>query len=113
MVNAYLKKAIRVLNETFNELKLEKHPDKTDIGRIERGFDFLGYHFSPQGLSLAQKTIENFVEKALRLYEQGPPHRRMKRLGEYIHRWAGLCRRAPYPRRGAGGLAGGRWEDAN
>jgi len=23
-----LKKAIRVLNQTFNELKLEKHPDK-------------------------------------------------------------------------------------
>ena len=24
-----LKRAIRVLNETFDELKLEKHPDKT------------------------------------------------------------------------------------
>jgi RNA-directed DNA polymerase len=84
-----LKKATRVLNETFNELKLEKHPDKTCMGRIEKGFDFLGYHFSPQGLTLAQKTIDNFVEKALRLYEQEPPHRRMKRLGEYSHRWAG------------------------
>ena len=40
-----LKKAIRVLNQTFNEPKLEKHPDKTLIGRIEHGFDFLGYHF--------------------------------------------------------------------
>lgn len=75
-----LKKAIRVLNETFNELKLEKHPDKTSMGRIENGFDFLGYHFSPEGLSLEQKTIDNFVEKALRLYEQEPPHRRMKLL---------------------------------
>jgi RNA-directed DNA polymerase len=84
-----LKKAIAVLNETFNELKLEKHPDKTAMGRIEKGFDFLGYHFSPQGISLAQKTIDNFVEKALRLYEQEPPHRRMKRLGEYCHRWVG------------------------
>ncbi len=63
-----LKKAIRVLNETFNELKLEKHPDKTSMGRIEKGFDFPGYHFNPQGLSLAQKTIDDFVEKALRLY---------------------------------------------
>jgi len=42
-----LKKAVRVLNQTFDELKLEKHPGKTFIGRIERGFDFLGYHFSP------------------------------------------------------------------
>jgi len=32
-----LKKAIRVMNQTFNELKLEQHPDKTLIGRTERG----------------------------------------------------------------------------
>ena len=84
-----LKKAIRVLNETFSELKLEKCPDKTDMGRVEKGFDFLGYHSGPEGPSLAQKTIDNSVEKALRLYEQGAPHRRMKRLGEYCHRWVG------------------------
>jgi hypothetical protein len=54
---------------------------------LPAGFDFLGYHFSPQGLTLAQKTIDNFVEKALRLYEQEPPHRRMKWIGEYVIRW--------------------------
>ena len=26
-------------------------------GRIEKGFDFLGYQFSPQGLTLARQTI--------------------------------------------------------
>ncbi len=31
----------------------EKHPDKTFIGRSEKGFDFLGYHFSRDGLSMA------------------------------------------------------------
>ena len=82
-----LKKAIRVLNQTFNELKIEKHPEKTVIGRIERGFDFLGYRFKPDGLSLAKKTITNFVTKALRLYEQESPQRRMRRLGEYEDRW--------------------------
>jgi hypothetical protein len=40
------------------------------FGRIERGFDFLGYHFSPMGLTAAQRTIANFIEKASRLYEQ-------------------------------------------
>ncbi|MGO9121261.1 MAG: hypothetical protein ACLQPD_27075 [Desulfomonilaceae bacterium] len=54
-----------MLNETFSELKLQKHPDKTCMGRIEKGFDFLGYHFSPHGLTLAQKTIDKF--DALRL----------------------------------------------
>ncbi len=33
-----LKKAIGVLNATFTEIKLEKHPDKTAMGRIEKGF---------------------------------------------------------------------------
>jgi hypothetical protein len=44
--------------------------------RIERGFDFFGYHFSPAGLGVAKQTIANFIEKASRLYEQdlpGPP----------------------------------------
>jgi len=82
-----LKKAIRVLNRTFNELKLEKHPDKTLVGRTERGFDFLGYHFKPKRIGLAQKTITNFTTKALRLYEQEPPHHKMRRLGAYWLRW--------------------------
>jgi hypothetical protein len=49
---------------------VEKHPDKTFIGRIERGFDFLGYHFGPTGLAVAKQTLANFIEKASRLYEQ-------------------------------------------
>ena len=56
-----------MLNQTFDEMKLEKHPDKTTIGRIEKGFDFLGYHISPEGLSLAKKTVENFIARAARL----------------------------------------------
>jgi hypothetical protein len=51
-------------------LRLDKHPGKTFIGRIERGFDFLGYRFTRVGLSVARKTIDNFLEKASRLYEQ-------------------------------------------
>ena len=37
------------------------------IGRTEREFDFLGYHFGPEGLTIAQKTLYNFVERAIRL----------------------------------------------
>ncbi|MEE9215522.1 MAG: reverse transcriptase domain-containing protein, partial [Thermodesulfobacteriota bacterium] len=65
-----LKKAIRVLNQTFDELKLEKHPEKTTIGRIEKGFDFLGYHYSPDGISVARKTVENLLARAIRLYDR-------------------------------------------
>ncbi len=79
-----LKKAIRVLNQTFNELGLEQHPDKTLIGRTERGFDFLGYHFEPEGLSVADKTIERFKERIARLYEQGAD---INRIGQYVLKW--------------------------
>jgi len=39
-----------------NRLKPEKHPDKTFIGKIEKGFDFLGYHFSREFLKVAEKV---------------------------------------------------------
>jgi len=79
-----LKKAIRVLNRTFNELGLEQHPDKTLIGRTERGFDFLGYFLKPSSLSVARKTIERFKERIARLYEQGAD---AVRIGQYVVNW--------------------------
>lgn len=77
-----------MLNQTLAELKLEKHPDKTYIGKIEKGFDFLGYHFSPDGLSIAEKTIETFFDRATRLYEQKPGEDSSSRLELYVRRWA-------------------------
>ena len=65
-----LRAAVKTVNRLLGALDLEKHPDKTFMGRIERGFDFLGYHFTRARLSLATKTIQNFIEKASRLYEQ-------------------------------------------
>jgi hypothetical protein len=52
------------------DAKCQERPHAPQQSRGERGFDFLGYHFSPEGLSVATKTIENFIEKASRLYEQ-------------------------------------------
>ena len=40
------------MNHVLNKLHIEQHPDKTLIGRQERGFDFLGYHFKPDGCQL-------------------------------------------------------------
>jgi len=93
-----LKKAIRVMNQTFNELKLEQHPDKTLIGRTERGFDFLGYHFKPDGLTVAGKTVERLIKHIARLYEQGADS---TRIGQYVKKWlqwvhAGTARFQPF-----------------
>ena len=85
-----LRRAIKVLNETFAELGGEQHPDKTSIGRVERGFDFLGVHFALQdseevsespnqnqtntnkqlSLTPARSAIRRMAEKITRLYEQ-------------------------------------------
>ena len=32
-------------------------------GRIAKGFDFLGYSFEPKGLSIAPKTLANFLDR--------------------------------------------------
>ena len=52
-----LRQAIRLVNQELARLKVRQHPDKTFIGRIERGFDFLGYRFTPSGLGIARPTV--------------------------------------------------------
>ena len=83
-----LRGAVKALNQALGALRLKKHPRKTFIGRIEKGFDFLGYHFSPQELTLARQTIVNFLERAIRHYEQEPGEGMAPvRLGSYARRW--------------------------
>ncbi len=42
-----LRKAVKQVNVVLDELLLEKHPDKTFIGKASKGFTFLGYLFTP------------------------------------------------------------------
>jgi RNA-directed DNA polymerase len=83
-----LRRTVRLVNQILGALRLEKHPEKTFIGRIERGFDYLGYHFTADSLTLAVSTLASFADRATRLYEQerqrpkGP-----SRLGAYVKRW--------------------------
>ncbi len=86
---------IRIVNETLNVLKVEQHPDKTFIGRVERGFDFLGYFLKLGILRVSRGTFERFTERTSRLYEQGADY---LRIGEYVKHWlkwakSGLARR--------------------
>ena len=92
----HLRRAVRVMNEVLARLGLAQHPDKTFIGRVSRGFDFLGVDFqpgaplAPSAVSLARKT-----EKIARLYEhlssvalakeEGASH---ERIGRYETHWA-------------------------
>lgn len=65
-----LRRAIATTNRHLSALGLEQHPDKTSIGPIARGFDFLGYHHDPSGLRLAAVTRQRHQEKLTRLYER-------------------------------------------
>jgi hypothetical protein len=78
-------------------LLLEKQPEKTFIGRVDKGFDFLGYHLRPGRLQVSVSAVRRFAERALRLYEREPGRSHSQALlGEYVRRWqrwaaAGLC----------------------
>jgi hypothetical protein len=83
-----LRHAVKAVNEVLGSLRMEKHPEKTFIGPIERGFDFLGYHFNPAGLTVAHETVVRFVARATRLYEQEPEEAfASTQLGLYVRRW--------------------------
>jgi RNA-directed DNA polymerase len=74
-----LRRAIAAIKQHLRVLGLELHPDKTSIGPIARGFDFLGYHHDRSGLRLSAVTLARHHEKLTRLYEQYQRHLRAHR----------------------------------
>ncbi len=73
--------------------------------RIEKGFDFLGYHFGPDGLGVARATIEKSIKRASRLYEQ----KRIGKvapgaLGVYLRRWCAWASGGLGPAGGSGSV---------
>ena len=79
-----LRNVIKLTYQVLDKLKLKIHPDKTYIGKIENGFDFLGYHFTLNKVSVAKVTLERALTKLRQLYEQGAT---IKRLAQYWKRF--------------------------
>jgi hypothetical protein len=65
-----LRKAIKTVNQHFEKLKLKQHPDKMTIGRIKSGFDFLGYQFGEEKITVSKRTLQNHISRLTQLYEQ-------------------------------------------
>ena len=61
-----LRRVIKATHRVMANLKVDLHPDKTFIGRVGWGFDFLGYRFAPGGLAVARVTVELFFERVSR-----------------------------------------------
>ena len=84
----HLRKAVKKVNQHFNQLKVEQAPDKTFIGRIQKGFDFLGYQFGEEKLTVSKRTLDNHIRRLTQLYEQKKSHPNwMALLDDYRQRW--------------------------
>ena len=89
----HCRQAVLALNQFFNHFGFWQHPDKTFIGRIEKGFDFLGYQFNSTGLvDVSPRSKNNFSNKRHLLYEQvrcasEPPTQTRQRVMVYTNRW--------------------------
>jgi hypothetical protein len=54
-----LRAAVKAVNEALAELGVQQHPNKTFVGRIGRGCDFLGYRFAANGLTgVARQSVD-------------------------------------------------------
>jgi RNA-directed DNA polymerase len=85
-----LRQAIKRANAVLEGLKVEKHPDKTYIGRVAHGFDFLGYQFDLQasrGLIITAKTLNNHRERLRELAMQGADAEQMANYRKHWVRW--------------------------
>lgn len=59
--------------------------DKTnDSHRVKKGFDFLGFHCHPTGMTVSEATLSRRDQKVTRL-SKASKHR----VGVYLQRWAG------------------------
>jgi hypothetical protein len=83
-----LRKAIKTVNQYFEKLKLKQHHDKTTIGRIKSGFDFLGYQFGEDKITVSKRTLESHIRRITQLYEHKKhlPNWKML-LDDYRQHW--------------------------
>jgi hypothetical protein len=84
----HLRKAVRTVNQHFHQLKVEQAPDKTFIGKISKGFDFLGYQFGKEKITVSKRTIQNHIRRLTQLYEQNEHQPNWKMLlDDYRQHW--------------------------
>lgn len=87
-----LRRGVARLAEFFDLSGFERHPDKTQTGRIQHGFDWLGVWFGTNGATIAPRAVNNHRERRVRLYEQarrrGKSHEEATmRVRAYDARW--------------------------
>lgn len=82
------RRAIGVMNEILEKLKVSKHSHKTDAGHVEKGIDFLGYRFSPEGLTMSQQTLNRLATNLSGLQEQQVSDKRLRSYWRRFVQWS-------------------------
>ena len=67
-----LRKAIKRTHGVMKALQLRLHPTKTYIGKIQSGFNFLGFYMDHQTTLPSKETIRRFSERAFVRYAHVP-----------------------------------------
>jgi len=90
----HCRKAVKTLNQFFNYFGFKQHPNKTFIGNIGKGFDWLGYQFDQTGLiDISPRSKETYLNKLRKLYEQAlaqadlTSNQNMAKVVAYINHW--------------------------
>lgn len=66
-----VRRAVARLHQYFDNTGFDCHPDKTTVGRVEKGFDWLGVWFDERGpVGIAPRALEDHRSRCLRLEEQ-------------------------------------------
>jgi hypothetical protein len=78
-----LRKIIQLTHTLLNRLQLKMHPDKTFIGCIKKGFDFLGIHLG-ESPRISNTSLENHRSRLAQRYAQGAS---TTCIGTYLKRW--------------------------
>jgi RNA-directed DNA polymerase len=82
-----LRKVIKLTHKILGKLKLKMHPDKTFIGCIKKGCDFLGVHFCDVP-EISNTSLNNHRSQLARRYAQGAS---AACIGRYKARWTSWC----------------------
>ncbi len=90
-----LRRTIHSLNEQMKECGFALYPDKTQIGRLEKGFDWMGLLFDEADVRRSPRSLQMLMDKTLRLYEQNSPVKNiMKKKSATAKAWklaSALC----------------------
>jgi len=74
-----LRKIVKITHNVVKALQFQLHPTKTYIGKINNGFNFLGYYMDHEKILPSTETIRRSLERVTALYEPSQSNRNVSR----------------------------------